>query len=254
MPKACDESVEALDKWCLEKCDRAESLRSQDGIMEAGNLPVVYDQLRSVMSKADPDSKMDDEAKILIDEMREKRRFEIASEMFDNQAAAIETSGITLTYVYYELSLRLDLQKRLREELLTLSPPFNFPPAPDHQPQIPDPKSTSALPLLDAILQETLRLWPVIPGGQRRVTPGKGCTLAGYEVIPGGTKVQSAAGVLHMNSDVFPCPAEWRPERWLDSNETELAEMRRWFWGWSSGGRMCVGRHFATLCEFASRG
>lgn len=247
VPKWCDESIEALERWNLGRCDGAERLLSQDGLVEAGNMPIVYDQLRSAMEKADSDSKMDGERTVLTHEQRVKRRLEIASEMFDNQAAAIETSGITLTYVYYELSLRPDLQSKLRTELLSLSPSFTFP---NQDSTIPDPKTTSSLPLLDAILQETMRLWPVIPGGQRRITPEKGCTLAGYEGIPGGTKVQSNAGVLHMNPDVFPNPEEWRPERWLDATDEELAEMRRWFWGWSSGGRMCVGRNFATLCEF----
>lgn len=51
---------------------------------------------------------------------------------------------------------------------------------------------------------------------------------------------------LHRNEDVFPSPEEWRPERWLQASESELKEMRKWFWAFGSGGRMCIGSHFAV--------
>ncbi|KAM5346035.1 hypothetical protein ACJ41O_009040 [Fusarium nematophilum] len=64
--------------------------------------------------------------------------------MYDRNAAAHETSGDTLTYVFYELSRRPDLQDRLREELNTLLPPVTFPGAPD---ELPGPKSVDQLTL-----------------------------------------------------------------------------------------------------------
>lgn len=84
-------------------------------------------------------------------------------------------------------------QKQLRKELLTLSPPLLYPPKSASNVAIPDPKSVDQLILLDAILQETLRLWGAVPGGQPRVTPSPSCTPAGYLNILPGARVQAQA-------------------------------------------------------------
>ncbi|KAI5358566.1 Putative cytochrome P450 [Septoria linicola] len=49
---------------------------------------------------------------------------------------------------------------------------------------------------------------------------------------------------LHRNADVFPEPLRFDPDRWLGPAE-EVAVMNRWFWAFSSGGRMCIGLHLA---------
>lgn len=100
------------------------------------------------------------------------------------------------------------------------------------------PKEIDALPLLYAVLNETLRRWNSVPGRQPRVSPFPSCTLAGVENIPCGTVVSCSAYMLHRNEDVFPEPEMWRPDRWLDSTAEELVEMRHWFWAFGSGGRM----------------
>ena len=108
---------------------------------------------------------------------------------------------------------------------------------------LPDPKDVDALPMLHAIVMETLRLHAAIPGGQPRVTPAN-TTLGppGAEVhgIPSGVRVVSYAHSLHRNPQVFPEPEIWRPERWLDA-EGHISidgEKARWFWAFGSGGRM----------------
>jgi cytochrome P450 len=45
---------------------------------------------------------------------------------------------------------------------------------------------------------------------------------------------------LHRNAEVFPEPLKFDPERWLGPTE-QVALMNRWFWAFSSGGRMCIG-------------
>ncbi|KAH8672692.1 cytochrome P450 [Tricladium varicosporioides] len=245
VPKWCDKSTTELEDWNLDICDKAESILSEQAVPDSTNVPVIYSQVRQGMRKQGQDLESTYNPNFLQAKQKYPHRLEIASEMFDHNAAALETSGITLTYVYYELSRRPELQACLRKELLTLSPPILFPILKGQEPLLPDSKAVDALPLLDAILQETLRLWAAVPGGQPRKTPSPSCTLAGYKNIPPGVRVQSSAYILHRNEEVFPEPEEWRPERWLDASPRQLVEMRRWLWAFGSGGRMCIGSNFA---------
>ena len=167
--------------------------------------------------------------------------------MIDHLAAGHETSGITLTYVSWQLSQNIPLQNALRKELLSLNPNMLLSSDPPAQ-NIPSSKDLDALPLLHAILMETLRLRAAIPGGQPRITPHPACTLGKF-VIPGGVRVGAQAHTIHRNGNAFPDPDKWDHTRWLDGengySEEQKRERDRYFWAFSSGGRMCVGSNFA---------
>lgn len=167
-----------------------------------------------------------------------------ASEMMDDMIANYEGTGVGLTYTLYRLSQNEDMQAQLRSELLTLTPPVGA-----QKYKLPTPASIEQLPLLDAIVHETLRLHPATPGRQPRIVPRGGTVLDRF-MIPEGTTVSSNAYTLHRNEEVYENAFEWLPRRWLpDSSDAEnkssLDAMRRWFWAFSSGGRGCIGSHFA---------
>lgn len=182
--------------------------------------PVVYAQLSSQVGQG----------------VKGEVKPEVASEMLDHMIAGHVTTQITLTYIQHHLSLSPSLQTRLRNELLTL------------------PSTTSgmqdldSLPLLDAVIKETLRLHPPTPDILPRLTPPGGAVIEGY-FVPGGTKIGVAAHCLHMNPSIFPAPEEFRPERWMGEGRREK---ERWFWAFSSGGRMCIGNHFALFGSLQS--
>lgn len=244
-----------LEAWCLEHCDAAEAqlMAAEEGDQDAARaemVPVVYAQLRSQLAReAAKQSSVPLSAALA--------RIQIASEVLDHASAGHETSAITLTFLFHELSLRPSLQRRLQDELKTLEPGIVYPPLspdggldPNTLPALPTPKQLDALPLLHALLMETLRLHPAIPGPQPRVTPftPDGVTLGPYTNIPGGMRVSASPMCLHRNDSVFPEPESWIPERWLlesGVNETELQERHRWFWAFGSGGRMCIGSNLA---------
>lgn len=240
IPKWCDEANEVMDAWGLDMCNKAdEYLEAADPESE----PTVYKQLKHSMEKQLPSKEADNVAYRVASK---KQRLDIACEMFDHLTAGHETSAVGLTYLFWEMSKRPDLQKELREELLTLSPTITYPTQSSTTPELPSPKSIEALPLLNAIVTETLRLHAPIPGIQPRVTPYPACTLVGYDNIPPNTRVNAQAYSLHRNPDVFPDPETWQPKRWLKpADSPELEEMRRWFWAFGSGGRMCVGSNLA---------
>jgi cytochrome P450 len=247
-PKFVYEANSEIQKWTLNMCenarlflartkaDSAEKLSAED----VGNFPTVYSQLSSAMVK----SALKNGTALDI----EKQRFDVASEVLDQLAAGFETSGITVTYLIHELSQRPDLQAALRKELLQLDPPISFTDSDEANPELPSAKSVDALPILNAILTETLRLRAAIPGPEPRMTPPGGCTLGPegeYTGIPGGMRISAQPHSLHRNPEVFEKPEEWRPERYLESSEEKLKEMKRWFWAFGSGGRMCVGSNLA---------
>ncbi|OOF97217.1 hypothetical protein ASPCADRAFT_143474 [Aspergillus carbonarius ITEM 5010] len=240
IPKWCDEANEILDAWGLNFCDRADQCLAST---KPGIEPMVYKHLKQSISRQLPSKEQNAEsyAKLI-----EKQRLDIACELYDHLTAGHETSAVALTYLFWELSKHPDLQKSLREELLTLEPKILYP-RPSSSRALPTPKSIDSLPLLEAIITETLRLHAPIPGIQPRVTPSPGCNLVGYSDIPGNTRVSAQAYSLHRNTEVFPEPEIWQPKRWLKDNNTpsELEERRRWFWAFGSGGRMCVGSNLA---------
>ncbi|KUJ13771.1 putative cytochrome P450 monooxygenase [Mollisia scopiformis] len=220
-------ATETVESFVLDLCRAAARTTERDIDSETGTSPVVYAQLSSQMSKR------------FSTPSPENKELLVASEMFDQFTASIETSRISLTYMEWELSRRPSLQQSLRQELLTLSPPIQV-----GESQLPDPKSIDSLPLLNAILKETLRLYTPSPATLTRITPPVGTTIEGY-FIPGNIVIGTSGGCMHQNSSVFPEPQEFKPERWLTEDEEKRKEMNRWFWAFGSGGRMCIGSHYA---------
>jgi len=172
VPRRVNDANKEIEDWVLDMCDGAKEFLAQskgnsaDKLPpeEAANFPVVFSQLESGMGKSI--------SKGEIAYSPERQRLEIASEVLDHLAAGFDTSGITLTYLIHEMSRRADLQASLRKELLTLNPPVSLHSiSANGSPALPSPKSFEVLPLLNAIMDETLRLRAAIPGPEPRITP-----------------------------------------------------------------------------------
>jgi cytochrome P450 len=234
-----------IEKWCLGLCERTEESRKQDVFGDEKKLPftnpVVYDQLNhSLITQKEEDPRL--------------LKLSIASELLDHLVAGHETSGITFTYMMWELSQHPELQAELRKELLTLSPSLQWSNR-DREGSLPSASAVDTLPLLDALVRETLRVHSPAPSQLPRITPTteKGISLHGYNNIPGGIRVSSTSYSIHRISEVFPRPLEWLPQRWLDPGD-KIHDMRRLFWPFGSGGRMCLGSNFALQGMFPYSG
>ncbi|KAI9814654.1 MAG: hypothetical protein M1827_003210 [Pycnora praestabilis] len=243
VPDWVDAANKEIEDWNLVMCDAAEKAidhadASRQIVMKRGDVPIVYQQMKTAMDKD-----RDKSGEAVTAEYRSQQRLEIASEMMDQLGAGHETSAIALAYLYWELSRNPTLQQRLRQEVLTLDPPIS---CPSTNGALPSPKDVDALPFLHACIMETLRLHGPIPGSQPRVTPPN-ATLGKYSGLPAGVRVQAQGYTLHRNEDVFPNPEEWRPDRWLgdDAGSQDDDAKKRFFWAFGSGGRMCVGSNFA---------
>lgn len=95
-------------------------------------------------------------------------------------------------------------------------------------------------PYLDAVVKESLRMFPPIPMSMPRFVPPGGRNLGGFK-IPGGTIVSAQAWSAHrLNEEVFPGGDSFVPDRWL--NEERKVEMERCFLAFGKGARGCTGR------------
>ena len=92
---------------------------------------------------------------------------------------------------------------------------------------------------LDAVIQEALRLRPVIPSVGRRLQAP--LTLNDY-ALPTGTNVSPCIYLLHRRPDIYRDPTAFRPERFLE----RPPETYQWI-PFGGGTRRCIGASFATF-------
>jgi cytochrome P450 len=96
--------------------------------------------------------------------------------------ASRETTAGTLTHLFYYLASDPSRQQLLRTELSKL---------PGSTSGV-DFKSLQDIPLLNGMINETLRLWPPVLSGLQYLTPPEGITV-GKTFIPGNVTVYSPA-------------------------------------------------------------
>ncbi|KAI8712640.1 hypothetical protein NCS52_01362600 [Fusarium sp. LHS14.1] len=159
-----------------------------------------------------------------------------ASECADHFLAGIDTTSDTLMFLLWSLSLPENqrFQKKLRDELLEL------PAESLNQHGYPRAEESDRCTYLHAIIKETLRLYAPLPSSEPRSVNAE--SVVNDYIIPANTVVSISPWIMHRNPEVFKDPLEFNPNRWLGPDTTEL---NRWFWAFSSGGRMCIGMHLA---------
>ena len=69
------------------------------------------------------------------------------------------------------------------------------------------------MPYLDAVLKESLRLFPSVPAILREMK--EDIEINGYK-IPNGSDISISLVALHRDPEVYPDPLAFKPERWLN--------------------------------------
>ncbi|KAG7286580.1 hypothetical protein NEMBOFW57_008891 [Staphylotrichum longicolle] len=192
-PKWADEANKELGEWCQRLCEKMQRFLDSEEQLDRNSLdqPIVWNAL---VGGLQTEKAKNGRGSVLYPTALSNFKLSVASELFDHVLAGQETAGLTLTYLCWRLSQSLDLQEQLRAELLSLSPNMRL--AEDGASAMPDAKQLDSLPLLHAVLTETLRLHAPIPGPQPRQTPESGCRIGPY-AVPGGVRVAALAHTLH---------------------------------------------------------
>jgi cytochrome P450 len=150
--------------------------------------------------------------------------------------AGSETTSSTLNTVMFNLLYNPQAMAALRKELDSAN--LSFPPTYN---------SVAKLRYMDAAIKESLRLNLVFVEPLEREVPPGGAHIAGV-FIPGGTAVAMNGHALGHNREIWGDePEKYRPERWLEADESQRSKMERCNLSFGAGKRMCIGQHIAWI-------
>ncbi|PZC82574.1 hypothetical protein B5X24_HaOG200097 [Helicoverpa armigera] len=148
--------------------------------------------------------------------------------------AGYETSATTLSFTLYELAKNPEAQKRAIAEVDDYLRRHN---------NELKYECLSEMPFIEACIDETLRIYPVLSMLTREV-------VEDY-TFPTGLKVEKGLRIflplyhLHHNPEYFPDPEEYRPERFLPENKHNIRPYT--YMPFGDGPRLCIGMRFAKM-------
>ncbi|KAF7291763.1 hypothetical protein HMN09_01235900 [Mycena chlorophos] len=182
---------------------------------------------------------------------------EITAQMNVLLLAGYETTSISLTWALIELCRNLQLQEKLRAELRAFGP----------QDPTWDQLTGTALPFLDGVVLETLRLHPALPDTTRQaqvddiiplsepVVTATGETVDRI-TVPKDTVVTVSIRYMNRSAALWGADAaEFNPERWAALDSPSSSQRAKEIQGhrhlitFLDGPRTCLGKNFA-LAEF----
>lgn len=143
---------------------------------------------------------------------------------------AYETTGNTLAWTLFLLAQHPQIQHDLLDELA----PYHGAP--------PSNEDLERLPVLNAVLKESMRILPAVPYSRRFVS--RDAEIGAYQV-PKATRVVFSNYLTHHSPDIYPEPERFRPERWATFKPGPGEYIP-----FGAGLRTCIG---AALAQFVIR-
>jgi len=163
-------------------------------------------------------------------------RSELAADSALVVAAGADTTRLVLTYLFMRMMREPQRYKMLQDALDEAI----------GEDEYPTHEVLARIPLLEAYINETLRLNSPVPFANQREVPAEGATLVN-RYIPGGTQVRLASYTIHRDPKYFDEPDAFMPERWLPSSDFAKKSYadKAAFFPFLFGAYHCVGRNFA---------
>jgi cytochrome P450 len=169
-------------------------------------------------------------------------KIKIRSELLNILFAGRDTTASFLSNIWFSLSKHPDIWSTLREEVDSTFPnrelPVSF-------------EQLKNMRYLRAVLNESLRLYPIVPNNNREALHDTILPLGGGEdgqsplFVPKGQIVAWDLYSMHRRKDIYGVDADvFKPERWLDSDDEKGLRPGWAYLPFNGGPRTCIGRKF----------
>jgi len=156
------------------------------------------------------------------------RKQQVRDEIITLLIAGHETTGFTLAMALWLIASDSELQQRLRAEAEAASGNGSI--------------DFEKCPLSEAVVNETLRLYPAAWIIGRRLKADE--VFEGY-LLKKGAQLQTGIIALHRNAKYWSDPDNFKPERFL--GESAEPAVKQAFMPFGAGPRKCIGSVFAML-------
>ncbi|MDY6940505.1 MAG: cytochrome P450 [Cyanobacteriota bacterium] len=157
---------------------------------------------------------------------------ELRDELITLLVAGHETTATALAWALYWVHHQPEIGEKLRRELDGL--------AENAHPNGLDPNEILKLPYLNAVVQETLRMYPVVMFALPRLVKAP-VQILGYDLEPGSV-ISPCIYLTHHRPDLYPEPKRFKPERFLEKQFSQSEYLP-----FGGGNRRCIGLAFALF-------
>jgi cytochrome P450 len=176
--------------------------------------------------------------------------FELRSQTLNVLSAGRDTTAALMGWIVYYLARHRPVWEKLRAEVLDHFGPYK----PGEPTGIEFRKVRDSMPYMHAVINETLRIAPVVPLNDRislrdtTLPRGGGPNMDQPIFVPAGTQILIPTYAIGMRQDIWgPDVEEYKPERWM-KNGGRRAGFE--FVPFGGGVRQCVGRTSALRSIF----
>ncbi|MEO0376148.1 MAG: cytochrome P450 [Cyanobacteria bacterium P01_A01_bin.17] len=153
---------------------------------------------------------------------------QVCNEVSNLFAAGYEVTAYSLAFTLYLLAQSPEVEARLREEIVRVLGGREI-----------SVEDLEQMPYLEQVLQESMRLLPVIAFvGRQAIEP---VAIQGHH-LPKKSLIIIAPWTLHRRADIYPEPLTFNPDRFAEGNISKFAYLP-----FSGGPRACIGQGFAMM-------
>ncbi|KAM3422364.1 hypothetical protein BST61_g2723 [Cercospora zeina] len=242
-----------VTSWLPRSRQYVEDIRTIRSFVESFILPRLAQ--REEILRSEDEGTSSEKRSTFLDELVKQtdNPAKIGDEILSTLFAGRDTTASLLTNIFFIISRRQDIWQTLREEIHTTFPANH---------QSPTSSELKQLKYLRALINESLRLHPVIPGNTRQaledtiLPSGGGPDGTDPVFIPQGEMVRFNTFAMQRRKDLYGEDAwEFKPERWLDtasssssSSSSSSTKGLRTSWEYlpfGGGPRICLGNQFA---------